>query len=359
MPSRRPAVAYRSTPLARRSTLPPRRADLDRLSDRELLRIRLCDLPVRLAGSELGTRTAFLPAELARRGMVFRPHIWLSTEWFSPDGVPGFAIPFYLAHPRLAALEHKQMREVEGGTPLSFAQLMRHETGHAIDSAYRLHERDDWREAFGAFDTPYYRHYDERPYSRRFVRHLDNGYAQSHPAEDFAETVAVWLDPRSHWRARYRGWPALDKLSYVNRLMREIARQQPPVRKREQVDALSTLTLTLGAHYEEKRRRYRINSAIYERDLKRLFRERKSDHDGQKAAAYMQHARPQIRKLVSDRTGAFQYDIDRVLREMIARTAKLDLVVKNGTARPDRRTTQRVAAQLARYLAQGHHRHAR
>ena len=46
-----------------------------------------------------------LYGELARRGIRFRPHCWLAEEWFSPDGVPGIAIPFYLAHPRLARLE--------------------------------------------------------------------------------------------------------------------------------------------------------------------------------------------------------------------------------------------------------------
>ena len=31
-----------------------------------------------------------------------RRHCRLSNESFTPDGVPGIAVPFYLAHPRLA-----------------------------------------------------------------------------------------------------------------------------------------------------------------------------------------------------------------------------------------------------------------
>lgn len=330
------------------------------LSDRALLAVRLCDLGLRLQGSELGARTAVVHAELAERGIGFRPHMWLSTDWFSPDGVPGFAIPFYLAHPRLQALEAQRMHEVEGGSPRSFQQLLRHETGHALDSAYRLHERAEWRAVFGAFNAPYHRHYQAKPHSKRFVRHLDNWYAQSHPAEDFAETLAVWLDPESRWRSRYRGWPALEKLSYVNRLMGEIARQEPLVRRRDRVEPLSSITLTLGAYYENKRRRYRVNRhQVYERDLKRLFRERKPGEAGRQAATYMQRARPEIRKLVADSTGAFQYEIDRVLREMIERSADLDLVVAQGEAQANGRYTRRVAAQLARYLAEGHHRLAR
>ena len=49
--------------------------------------------------------------------------------------------------------------------------------------------------------------------------HLPAWYAQAHPAEDFAETFAVWLTPRSQWRRRYRGWPALQKLEYIDELM--------------------------------------------------------------------------------------------------------------------------------------------
>lgn len=353
MPQSRRAVAYQSS-------LPARSLNLALLSDRELLGMRLCDLPLRLAGSELEARANVLYDELAQRGVGFRPHMWLSTDWFSPDGVPGFAIPFYLAHPRLHALEAQMMGEVEGGSPRWFRQLMRHEAGHALDSAYRLHERAQWRELFGSFDAPYHRHYQVQPHSKRFVRHLADWYAQSHPAEDFAETLAVWLDPESRWRTRYRGWPALEKLSYVNRLMAEVGNQEPLVRTRRRVEPLSSATLTLRAYYEEKRRRYRLNRRqVYERDLKRLFRERRPGHDGQQAATYMRRARPEIRKLVANSTGAYQYAIDRVLRDMIERSEDLDLVVASGEAQPNGRYTRRVAAQLMRYLAEGHHRLAR
>lgn len=329
-----------------------------------MLGTRLCDLGLRLQRSELAAGAEQLYRELDRKGIAFRPHLWLSTEWFSPDDVPGFAIPFYLAHPRLRALEARMMGEVEGGTPRSFQQLMRHEAGHAIDSAYRLHDREEWHRLFGPFDAPYRRHYQARPYSKRFVRHLPNWYAQSHPAEDFAETFAVWLDPGSRWRTRYRDWPALEKLLYVQRTMRELAGREPKVRTHEQVEPIAALTLRLGEYYEEKRRRYRLNLRhVYERDLKRLFHVRTPRTNGVEAAAYLLRARPKIRKLVASRTGAYQYAIDRVLGAMIERSADLDLVLGGGLVRgkhrADDRPRRRVAAQLERYLAQGHHRLAR
>ena len=189
--------------------------DWARLSDEELLDVRFCDLKLSIEGTTLEERVHKLHDELNHRGLPFRPHCWLSTEWFSPDGVPGIAIPFYLAHPRLTRLEEHQILDVEGGTPRWCMQLLRHEAAHALDSAYRLHRKRTWREVFGSYAQPYSKFYKPKPYSKSYVLHLDLWYAQSHPAEDFAETFAVWLDPHSRWRKRYQGWPALKKLRAV------------------------------------------------------------------------------------------------------------------------------------------------
>ncbi len=197
--------------------------------DEKLLDIRLCDLGVTIEGTELEQRIAEIAAELEARGLTFRPHYWLSDEWFTPDDVPGIAIPFYLGHPRLAKLEAAQMLEVEGGDPESCLMILRHEAGHAIDNAYRLRRRPRRRQLFGPPATPYPEYYTPKPYSKSFVQHLDHWYAQSHPDEDFAETFAVWLDPRSMWSTRYAGWPALRKLEYMDRLMRDLTRRKASI----------------------------------------------------------------------------------------------------------------------------------
>ena len=114
---------------------------LDRMTDRQLLELRLCDLPVRIRGTQLEQRIKKLYRELEARSLKFRPHVWLSEEWFTPDGVGGFAIPFYLAHPRLIKLERAQMLEVEGASDAECMRILRHEAGHAIDNAFRLHTR--------------------------------------------------------------------------------------------------------------------------------------------------------------------------------------------------------------------------
>ena len=79
--------------------------------DETLLDLRICDLGVTIAGSVLESRFAELQRELDARNLTFQPHFWLSAEWFSPDGVPGVAVPFYLAHPRLEKIGRASCRE--------------------------------------------------------------------------------------------------------------------------------------------------------------------------------------------------------------------------------------------------------
>ena len=198
------------------------------LKDEELLALRICDLGVRIEGSELEPRLRQFHDDLALRGVALRPDCYLGDEWFSPEGACAIAIPFYLAHPRLKALELRLMLEVEGGTAEWCQMLLRHECGHAIDHAYQFSSRHDWQSIFGSPETEYTPEtYTPRPYSRSFVRHLPNWYAQAHPDEDFAETFAVWLSsPPDDWRQRYRGWKALEKLEYVDTLMQETRRRQ-------------------------------------------------------------------------------------------------------------------------------------
>src|SRR5262249_28669167 len=110
--------------------------------DERLLDLRMCQLGIAVEGSALAERVAGLQKELDARGLeAFKPHFWLSDEGFSPDAVPGVAIPFYLAHPRLERLERTHMLEVEGGTPEWCLRILRHEAGHAIDNAYALRRR--------------------------------------------------------------------------------------------------------------------------------------------------------------------------------------------------------------------------
>ena len=218
-----------------------------RLPDEQLLRMRFCDLKLSIERSPLARHVRRLYADLQRRGISLRPHVWLSEEWFCPDGVPGIAMPFYLAHPRLERLERRLMHEAEGGNSRLLMRILRHEAGHALDNAYRLRRRRRWRDVFGPASRPYPARYRARAGSRRYVQHLGEWYAQAHPTEDFAETFAVWLTPKSAWRRDYADWPALYKLQAVDELVASVRAARAPVRNRTRIEPLEQDTRTLAA----------------------------------------------------------------------------------------------------------------
>jgi hypothetical protein len=299
------------------------------LSDEQLLSLRFCDLKLTIQGTELQDAIERLYRELSMRGIRFRPHCWLAQEWFSPDGIPGIAIPFYLAHKRLIRLERRFMREVEGGNRNWLMRILRHEAGHAIDSAYRLRRRSRWRSVFGPASLPYPDTYRPRPGSRRFVQHLGAWYAQAHPTEDFAETFAVWLKPHSAWRREYAGWPAYAKLEFIDQLAREIGAQKPQIAERGTIEDVTQETGTLRGHYEQKLARYRLprRSGADELLLK-VFTTAPRNRSAPKAAGVLREMRAPLRHQIQ-RSGAFsEYLVHQVLRLMIERCERLGLYVR-------------------------------
>jgi hypothetical protein len=210
---------------------------------------RIRDFGLRLEGTPLERLVERLYAELQRKGLHrFRPACYLTDEWGCPDRQPVIGIPFYLAHPDLARLE-KSMNDLEDERQIMM--YLRHEAGHAFNYAYRLYATAEWRRRFGNFYRPYPEDYTPVPFSRRHVRHLAGWYAQKHPDEDFAETFAVWLTPRSGWRRRYRGWPALTKLRYVERIARQLGDVDPPVPTGEVDLTADQMEQTVGEFYRD------------------------------------------------------------------------------------------------------------
>jgi hypothetical protein len=305
-----------------------RRIAWENLGDDQLLSMRFCDLGLAIEGTDLQQAIERLYRELAQRGIGFRPHCWLAQEWFSPDGVPGIAIPFYLAHPRLMALERRFMREVEGGNRGWLMRILRHEAGHAIDSAYRLRRRRRWRELFGPSSLPYPDTYRPRPGSRRFVQHLETWYAQAHPTEDFAETFAVWLKPRSAWRREYRGWPAYTKLEYIEELAHRLSTEKPPVTDRRRIEDIARDTRSLRQHYEQKFARYRRpRRSGADELLLSVFSTVPRSRLAPKAASVIREMRGALRQEIV-RSGACRvYLVHQVLRLILRRCDALGLYV--------------------------------
>jgi len=293
-----------------------------------LLDTRICDLKLGITDSGLEPRIQQLYRELEQRGFRFRPHFWLSDEWYCPDGVPGVAIPFFLAHPRLRRLELESVMEVEGGTRDWCMRLLRHETAHALLNAYRLQEYPDWRRLFGRPNAPYPDTYLPKPYSKRYVLNLPNWYAQAHPHEDWAETFAVWLKPKSDWRRRYRTWPAIRKLEYVDQLMRTVRDKRPVLRNHREVSPVAGMRMTLREYYAGKIARYGAdNPEFSDCDLQNLFSCDPEHARNEKASHYIRRTAGSVLDVVVPWTGEYKYRINEVLKDMARRCDKLGLRV--------------------------------
>jgi hypothetical protein len=332
-------------------------SDWPQLADEDLLELRMADLPLAIQGSVLADRIAKLTAELEARDLRLPIHFYLSTEWFTPEGTTSMAVPFYLAHPRLERLEKAQMLEVEGGDPEWCMRILRHEAGHIVDNAHKLRLKRRRRELFGLSSSEYPEFYDPKPYSKSFVLHLDPWYSQAHPDEDFAETFAVWLTPESDWRRRYEGWPALAKLEYMDELMRELAGRAPRFEDDTEMEPLRRTRRTLRHHYRLKRRHYGVDHPkFYDRDLRRLFSDDPAFAQNVTAAQFIERMRKPARRVVAGWTGIYQYSVDRVIEDMIARCRelKLRLAVPEEQARHE--FTVLLTVQTMNYLHSGRHR---
>jgi hypothetical protein len=182
-------------------------------------------------------------------------------------------IPFYLADAKLRTLE-KAVDALE--TERQIMMYMRHEAGHVFNYAYRLYTTPEWRRLFGPFFRPYRDDYRPVPFSRHYVRHIEGWYAQKHPDEDFAETFAVWLTPRSGWRRKYNGWPAMQKLRYVERVARAVADVEPIVNTGEVDITPDDIDVSVEQFYRqaEEERQARIDLAL-DAHLGQIFLTRK------------------------------------------------------------------------------------
>jgi hypothetical protein len=321
------------------------------LSDAELLERRISTLGLRLEGTTLESLIRQLYAELAARGLVFHPACHIGDEWFVPIGIPAIFIPFFLVHDRLRALERTMMLEVEGGTPEWFMKLMRHEAGHAYSYAYQIQRKKKWQQIFGQTsdeETPNF--YRPRPFSRSYVMHLEDWYAQSHPDEDFAETFAVWLTPGLDWRKRYAGWRALQKLEYVDELMKSLAGKPPPHMPEYRVADYDFLNVKLKTYYARKRKLYADTYPdFYDADLRQLF----AASAGIKASSYLRQRRRRLLNSVCQWTNEKKFSVNRLLARLIERSDQLGLHVHNDDPRQDFRVTAFITTLVMNYLFTG------
>jgi hypothetical protein len=296
-----------------------------RPEEQEILSKPIRDLGLKLEGSPIERFVQQLYRELDRKGIKkFRPTCYLTDEWGCPSGEPVVGIPFYLANPDLAQLE-KQMNDLEDAREIMM--YMRHEAGHAFNYAYQLYKTTEWRELFGPFRRAYRDNYRPIPFSRKFVRHMAGWYAQKHPDEDFAETFAVWLTPRSNWRRRYKGWGAMAKLLYMDRIAKKIG-DQDPIRRRGRTDiTVDEMESTVGEFYRlTSLEDIPVQDLALDTDLADIFNVSKKRRKGVRPAQdFLRQHRKTILDKVAYWSGVQRPLIKRLLEAIEARVAALDL----------------------------------
>jgi hypothetical protein len=282
-----------------------------------LLGRRISDIGLAVEGTRVERLAAELYRELEARGIKFHPLVYLSDQWGCPDGTPLIGVPFYLADERLERIEAEMAGSVEDDAEAM--RYLRHEAGHAINYAFQLYERPEWRSLFGSFAKPYRERYRADPFSRSHVRHILGWYAQKHPDEDFAETFAVWLTPDLDWRLEYAGWPALAKLEYVDRLMAEIANETPNTPSPSDDDLpVQSMRYTLAAHYADDESMPIDDERQFDADLRRIFLVRADAPSGETAAMFVhRHYREIVGRIsywTSESPGVVRSLVDHVGR---------------------------------------------
>lgn len=323
------------------------------LSDAELLEKRICDITLSIEGSDLEEPIQELYKNLEDKQISFHPLCYLSNEWFVLEGETAIGIPFYLAHPRLKKLEDKMMLEVEGGTKAACLKLLRHEAGHALFYAYHLNRKREVHRVFGPSPDEVPETYRPKPYSKSFVRHLDNWYAQAEPDEDFAETFAVWLTPDFDWREYYQGWPALQKLELVDKLVKQIAGKPPLNHSQVKTCWAARLKIKLKNYYIRKQKLYAQDYPdFYDRDLKFIFSEEVTE-SSEKARDFMRRHQKLIINKVSQWTGEKKFIVNNLFKKLTERCQNLKLKVCKSESETLLEVTAYLTSMTSNYLYTG------
>jgi hypothetical protein len=140
-------------------------------------------------------------------------------------------------------------------------------------------------------------------------------------------------------------------------LMDEIAGKRPSVTNTRTLDAIETLTKTLGEHYADRRQKYgKEHPSFYDKDLRSLFSDGADFAKNELASRFIKLKKRQLRSIVSRWTGTYQYTIDRVLDAMIVRCSELGLRLMLSEDETIKQFSVLLTVQTMNYLHSGRHR---
>ena len=294
-----------------------------------ILKATIDQLGLRIEGTYLEQLVTRLYGELDAAGIRFKPKVYLADEWACPDGVPVIGIPFYLADEKLSRLEDEMMDGIEAKSEDTILAYLRHEAGHAINYAYKLHELPEWNEVFGNYGAPYLDDFVPQPFSRNFVRHIPGFYAQKHPDEDFSETFAIWLTPGSRWQETYKSWAAHKKLVYVDRLMAEIGSTLPKVTGEDYDIASDAIVHSLDEHYRLTKPSLTELPPELDHELRAVFRSAPArPSDAIPASTLIAQHRRTLVVSIADWTGLYDVTVRSLIAHFAERSDQLELWVE-------------------------------
>src|SRR6266705_3164409 len=291
----------------------------------QLLDTRICDLGLAIEGSAVEKFVQQLYRELEQKKiMKFRPPCYLTDEWGCPSGEPVIGIPFYLARPDLAQIE-RENNDLEDNREIM--KYLRHEAGHAFNYAYKLHRTPEWKQLFGPYRRPYRENYRPVLFSKDYVRYLPGWYAQKHPDEDFAETFAVWMTPRSGWRKKYRGWGAMAKLRYMEKIAKE-AGNVDPLRKRGSPDmTVAEMEMTVGEFYRHSTEQIPLLEVNLDADLVAMFSTPRKKKTAVPAGPLLQKNSKVLVDQIASWTAMPRPQVRRLMEAIEKRSSELGLLI--------------------------------
>lgn len=303
---------------------------LEQLERQILLNLPLNCLPLNLESAPFKKAVFRLKRDILNKRLNFFPHIWVSTDWFCPDGSCGVAVPFYLFNPTLMSMEKEKMGFVEGENYDQILKLLRHETGHAFENLYGTRSHPLRKAVFGHSKSKTYpASYKPRVFSNRYIHHLGEGYAQSHPDEDFAETFATWLAyTRQQWQYKYRtSKHVLQKLSVIENLVK-YSQSRSPLKSctYNEYEPIQKEKKTLKAYFQEKARRLKPSLSL---EARKVLKDLKpSSHSLNRSYIYDldQYFKKNKSKMIQDiasSIGIYQYQASQLLKPLEKEVSQL------------------------------------